>query len=81
MKLILFLMSILSIISPFSFFDSPKLDTETVMYEVQKGDTLWTIADKFVGDDVDIRKVVYTIEQDNKIEGVLMPGQKIMIRK
>lgn len=79
MKLILFILSILSIISPFS--DSPKLDTDTVMYEVQKGDTLWTIADKFVNDDVDIRKVIYTIEQDNEINGVLTPGQKIIIRK
>lgn len=80
MKLILFILSILSIISP-SFFDSPKLDTNTVMYEIQKGDTLWNIANQFAGDDVDIRKVIYTIEQDNKIEGVLTPGQKIMIRK
>ena len=81
MKLFLLILSILSIINPFSIFDSPKLDTNTVMYEVQKGDTLWTIADKFFADDVDIRKVIYTIEQDNEINGVLTPGQKIMIRK
>ena len=82
MKLILLILSILSIINPFSIFDSPKTDAvDTVVYEVQKGDTLWNIANQFAGDDVYIRKVIYTIEKDNEINGVLTPGQKLMIRK
>lgn len=82
MKLILFILSVISIVTSFSFFDNPKNEAEkAITYEVQKGDTLWNIADKFVGDDVDIRKVIYTIEKDNEINGVLTPGQKLMIRK
>lgn len=73
-----------TVISGYNILDEVKTpaQAQTVTYEVQEGDTLWNIAGKHSGNDTDIRRVIYTIEQDNQIKnGALTPGQKIVLRK
>lgn len=56
-------------------------EPETV--QVQTGDTLWSIASQFAGDDEDIRQVYWRILEDNGLaaDGVLQPGQVLKVRK
>lgn len=47
---------------------------------VQKGDTLWSIAGRYLGDGMDRRKAVYEIEVLNELESDnIYPGQVIRI--
>ena len=54
-------------------------------YEIQTvtvcdGDTVWTIADRFNGENVDIRYVIYTLEEINGLEnGEIHPGEEIYV--
>ncbi len=47
---------------------------------VCKGDTVWTIADRFNGENVDIRYVIYTLEEINGLDnGEIHPGEEIYV--
>ena len=47
---------------------------------VQAGDTLWNIAGKYMADDIDIRKAVYTLCCVNEISAhELRAGQTILV--
>ena len=48
-------------------------------YVVGEGETLWTISKNLVGEEVDVRKVVYEIRQKNNITPELQIGQKIYV--
>lgn len=65
-----------------AFGSTPTVDTDhpqTVV--VQRGDTLWNIAETVATDDVDIREVVFAMKQMNNLEdlGSLKPGTKIQV--
>lgn len=55
------------------------------VYEVHKvtvckGDTVWTIADRFNGENVDIRYAIYTLEEINGLDnGEIYPGEEIYV--
>lgn len=50
-------------------------------YTVQTGDTAWDIAKKYNTANMDIRELIYYIEEDNNIKaGYLKNGQEIKIR-
>ena len=47
---------------------------------VESGDTLWTIAQRFVDDRTDIRKLIYEISDINDLESAnLAIGQQLII--
>ncbi|MDQ0058038.1 LysM peptidoglycan-binding domain-containing protein [Paenibacillus harenae] len=47
---------------------------------VYTGDTLWAIANRFAGDEEDVRYVIYLIKERNGLESTnLYPGQKLVI--
>lgn len=51
-----------------------------VQVEVVEGDTLWTIAESFTDDEVDIRKTVYEIRKTNNLRTAeIYPGDVILI--
>ena len=54
--------------------------TITVMYQVEEGDTLWSIVKDLMGEKVNAQQVIYQIKQDNKIQNTLNAGQVIKIR-
>lgn len=57
-------------------------NAETVVYTVEKGDTLWDIAEKTgFGDDIDTRKIVNRIEKLNNINSAntIYPGDVLII--
>lgn len=54
--------------------------TITVMYQVEEGDTLWSIVKDLMGESVNAQQVIYQIKQDNKIQDTLNAGQIIKIR-
>lgn len=54
--------------------------TITVMYQVEEGDTLWSIVKDLMGESVNVQQVIYQIKQDNKIQDTLNAGQVIKIR-
>lgn len=54
--------------------------TITVMYQVEEGDTLWSIVKDLMGESVNAQQVIYQIKQDNKIQDTLNAGQVIKIR-
>lgn len=66
------------------FSESTSVDTQkktiTVMYQVEEGDTLWSIVKDLMGESVNAQQVIYQIQQDNKIQNTLNAGQVIKIR-
>lgn len=63
--------------------DAPEVNSEMeYTYVVQRGDTLWSIAAKNIGADVDIREEIHNIKQRNRIDADLAVGQEItLVRK
>lgn len=55
---------------------------ELTNYIVRTGDTLWSIAEKYAPDDMDIREYIYFIEEDNSIESkTIYPEMELKIRR
>lgn len=55
---------------------------ELTNYIVRTGDTLWSIAEKYAPDDMDIREYIYFIEEDNSIENKsIYPEMELKVRK
>lgn len=54
--------------------------TITVMYQVEEGDTLWSIVKDLMGESVNAQQVIYQIKKENKIQDTLNAGQVIKIR-
>ncbi|MGM0601679.1 MAG: cell division suppressor protein YneA [Bacillota bacterium] len=64
----------------FSLITSGDNKTEYNHYVVKKGDSLWSIAVKHYGNEVDLRKMVYTIKKINNLDNpIISPGEKIII--
>ena len=60
--------------------DATTKKTITIMYQVEEGDTLWSIVKDLMGESVNAQQVIYQIKQDNKIQDTLNAGQVIKIR-
>lgn len=57
--------------------DSTPAYTEVI---VQEGDTLWSIAERYAGPDIDRRRAIYEIEVFNDLKSVsIYPGQAIRV--
>lgn len=58
-----------------------QVTTPPAVYTVQAGDTLWSIAERFATEDVDLREAYWQIMQDNGLntDGVIQPGQQLVI--
>ena len=54
-------------------------EKKVVIYEIQKGDTLWAIAKKFYGDGNKYRKIFEDNKEVIKDPDKIYPGQKIRI--
>lgn len=55
-------------------------DVKYQLIYIESGDTLWSIASKYVPDNEEIRKFIYEIRQLNDIEpSKLQPGQVLKI--
>lgn len=53
--------------------------TETTTYYVEKGDTLWTIAQEYSDNRHDTRKVIYEIEKLSGCTATIFPGDRLTI--
>jgi len=70
---------IVSVVNLQSAYSSP-YSIESEDYWVKKGETLWTIAQKYKPDDYDIRKMIYEIKELNNMEtSMIYSGDKIKI--
>lgn len=80
--IIIVLVLIMGIVQVFS--ESTSVETQkktiTIMYQVEEGDTLWSIVKDLMGESVNAQQVIYQIKQDNKIQDTLNAGQVIKIR-
>jgi len=55
---------------------------ELTNYIVRSGDTLWSIAEKYAPEEMDIREYIYFIEEDNSIENKsIYPEMELKIRR
>ena len=55
-------------------------EQQYIEIQVESGDTLWTIADEYMPDDMDIREAVYVICETNDIDAnTLYAGQTLSI--
>ena len=52
---------------------------EYIEVGINSGDTLWTIAEQYMPQDMDKRKAVHILKSVNDIDGQLQPGQTILI--
>lgn len=50
-----------------------------IKYTVSEGDTLWEIADKFCGDDTDIRDYIYEIRKANNLDSACINIGDVLI--
>ena len=51
-----------------------------ITVSVEKGDSLWEIAERFDNNKMDLRRYIYIIEQYNRLDtSVLQPGQQLRI--
>lgn len=49
-------------------------------YEVQPGDTIWSISAKMATEKDDVREIAYTISSENHIKNAhIYPGQELII--
>jgi len=60
-------------------FTAPVADYEVEYYEIQKGDSLWKIAEKFYGNGSKYKKILAENLQVIKDPDLIFPGQKIRI--
>ena len=55
-------------------------EQQYIEIQVKSGDTLWTIADEYMPDDMDVREAVYVICETNDIDAnTLYAGQTLNI--
>ncbi len=74
------LLTILTIISIWSLTADTQKDFLYKEIEIQKGQTLWNIAESEFGTQNDIRKYVYKIKQINNLKDAnIKPGQIIRV--
>lgn len=50
-----------------------------IQVNVQAGDSLWAIADRYDNNQIDLRKFIYQIKEINKIDDTIYPGQVLYI--
>ena len=75
----LVIVSTLLSFSALSSGDKKSYDEYEVVY-VRPGDTLWSIAEDFYDESIDIREAVYAIKECSEIEsGALSIGQKLLV--
>lgn len=61
---------------------TPAMESQSVQeVTVKSGDTLWDIASRSTGSNMDVREVVHTVKEINNISdsGTLTPGTKIKV--
>lgn len=76
--MIIILIAIIGFMLPSKIEASEPIQVVTV--QVEAGDSLWKLADKYDNNSMDLRQYIYIIQRFNKLENtVLLPGQKIMI--
>lgn len=55
-------------------------EQQYISVHVQPGDTLWSIAGRYVDENMDIRELIYHIEHKNKlVSSAIYPGQELQI--
>jgi len=54
-------------------------DVEFITVNVNPGDSLWLLAEKYDNNKIDLRKLIYQIKQINNIEDTIYPGQVLEI--
>lgn len=63
----------------FSNYGEPE-EYKVYLVTVAEGDTVWTISDRYNGENVDIRYVIYILQKINGIEGGdIHPGEEIYV--
>ena len=80
--IVIVLALIMGVVKVFSE-DTPETTSKktiTIMYQIEEGDTLWSIVKDLMGESVNAQQVIYQIKQDNKIQDTLNAGQIIKIR-
>ncbi len=59
---------------------SEAMKLESVEVKVCEGDTLWTIADTYTDNTVDVRRAIYEIQEYNELDTAeIHPGEIIII--
>jgi len=80
LKILLILSISALLIVVFQFESISSSEPNMIEVKVVEGDNLWKIADRYYGDNTDLRKKIFKIKKINKLEtAMLKPGQKIII--
>ena len=48
-------------------------------YIVEQGDSLWSIASNYCPDSMDLRSYIHKIQEENNIDSLIYPGQKLTV--
>ena len=78
------LLLLLALVLAYQLIKPPVTDAheplQVIQATVEKGETLWEIADRYDNNKMDLRKYIYIIEKYNNLDSLtLQPGQRLNI--